>query len=145
MDLINGVQAVQPLTLSPTAIDAPILQKPDQASVVSALSALSSHLNDTKSDSRENNLECLQTINTLLNQISSYFNSLLSESKMKINNDGVMELNEADIFEHNAKPDFTYTFQTPDNHYIEFSGYKLNDNSYAVSYTHLTLPTNSRV
>lgn len=132
MDLINGVQAVQPLTLSPTAIDAPILQKPDQASVVSALSALSSHLNDTKSDSRENNLECLQTINTLLNQISSYFNSLLSESKMKINNDGVMELNEADIFEHNAKPDFTYTFQTPDNHYIEFSGYKLNDNSYDI-------------
>lgn len=132
MDLINGVQAVQPLTLSPTAIDAPILQKPDQASVVSALSALSSHLNDTKSDSRENNLECLQTINTLLNQISSYFNSLLSESKIKINNDGVMELNEADIFEHNAKPDFTYTFQTPDNHYIEFSGYKLNDNSYDI-------------
>lgn len=132
MDLINGVQAVQPLTLSPTAIDAPILQKSDQASVVSALSALSSHLNDTKSDSRENNLECLQTINTLLNQISSYFNSLLSESKMKINNDGVMELNEADIFEHNAKPDFTYTFQTPDNHYIEFSGYKLNDNSYDI-------------
>lgn len=132
MDLINGVQAVQPLTLSPTAIDAPILQKPDQASVVSALSALSSHLNDTKSDSRENNLECLQTINTLLNQISSYFNSLLSESKMKINNDGVMELNEADIFEHNAKPDFTYTFKTPDNHYIEFSGYKLNDNSYDI-------------
>ena len=132
MDLINGVQAVQPLTLSPTAIDAPILQKPDQASVVSALSALSSHLNDTKSDSRENNLECLQTINTLLNQISSYFNSLLSESKMKINNDGIMELNEADIFEHNAKPDFTYTFKTPDNHYIEFSGYKLNDNSYDI-------------
>lgn len=132
MDLINGVQAVQPLTLSPTAIDAPILQKPNQASVVSALSALSSHLNDTKSDSRENNLECLQTINTLLNQISSYFNSLLSESKMKINNDGVMELNEADIFEHNAKPDFTYTFKTPDNHYIEFSGYKLNDNSYDI-------------
>lgn len=82
-DLIDGVQSVQPLTLSPTAIDAPILQKPDSASVVSAISALSSHVNDVKSDSRENNIECLQTINTLLNQISTYFNKLLSESNLK--------------------------------------------------------------
>ena len=80
MDLVNGVQSVQPLTLSPTAIDAPILKKPDQASVVAAVSALSSHLTDIKSDSRENNIECLQTINTLLGQISTYFNELLSES-----------------------------------------------------------------
>lgn len=82
-DLIDGVQSVQPLTLSPTAIDAPILQKPDSASVVSAISALSSHVNNVKSDSRENNIECLQTINTLLNQISTYFNKLLSESNLK--------------------------------------------------------------
>lgn len=90
MNLVQGVQSVQPLTLSPTAIDAPILQKPNSASVVSAISALSSHVNDVKSDSRENNIECLQTINTLLNQISAYFNGILSESvgKLRVNGDG---------------------------------------------------------
>ena len=142
MDLINGIQSVQPLTLSPTAIDAPILQKPDSASVVSAISALSSHVNDVKSDSRENNIECLQTINTLLNQISTYFNSLLSENKKPnityvtseskyspilsnnikrmfetgratVNNDGVLIIDEAIFDAYEKKPYFTYTFKTP--------------------------------
>lgn len=71
---------VQPMNFEPTAIDAPILRKPNSAEVTSAITALSSHTNDIKSDSRENNLENLQTINTLLGQISNYFNTLLGES-----------------------------------------------------------------
>ena len=81
---INYPTSVQPMNISPTAIDAPILKKPDQASAISALSALSSHMNCVKSDSRENNIEELQTINTLLSQLSNYFNSVLNES---VNND----------------------------------------------------------
>ena len=83
-DNINYPTFVQPMNISPTAIDAPILKKPDQASAISALSALSSHMNCVKSDSRENNIEELQTINTLLSQLSNYFNSVLNES---VNND----------------------------------------------------------
>lgn len=83
-DNINYPTSVQPMNISPTAIDAPILKKPDQASAISALSALSSHMNCVKSDSRENNIEELQTINTLLSQLSNYFNSVLNES---VNND----------------------------------------------------------
>lgn len=79
-DNINYPTSVQPMNISPTAIDAPILKKPDQASAISALSALSSHMNCVKSDSRENNIEELQTINTLLSQLSNYFNSVLNES-----------------------------------------------------------------
>jgi len=71
---------VQPMNFEPTAIDSPILRKPNSAEVTSAITALSSHTNDIKSDSRENNLENLQTINTLLGQISNYFNQLLGES-----------------------------------------------------------------
>ena len=76
----NEVPCVQPLTLSPTAVDAPILKKPNSAEVTSAITALASHSNDIKSDSRENNIENLQTINTLLGNISNYFNQLLGES-----------------------------------------------------------------
>lgn len=70
----------QNMEISPTAIDAPILQKPNPAIVTSAITALSSHANDIKSDSRENNIENLETINTLIKQISDYFNTLLSEN-----------------------------------------------------------------
>ena len=70
----------QNMEISPTAIDAPILQKPNSAIVTSAITALSSHANDIKSDSRENNIENLETINTLIKQISDYFNTLLSEN-----------------------------------------------------------------
>ena len=56
-DNINYPTSFQPMNISPTAIDAPILKKPDQASAISALSALSSHRNCVKSDSRENNIE----------------------------------------------------------------------------------------
>lgn len=91
---------VQPMNFEPTAIDAPILRKPNSAEVTSAITALSSHSNDIKSDSRENNLENLQTINTLLGQISNYFNTLLGESfdigdkitNKKGLNDEVMEI-----------------------------------------------------
>ena len=91
---------VQPMNFEPTAIDAPILRKPNSAEVTSASTALSSHTNDIKSDSRENNLENLQTINTLLGQISNYFNTLLGESfnigdkitNKKGINDEVMEI-----------------------------------------------------
>ena len=91
---------VQPMNFEPTAIDAPILRKPNSAEVTSAITALSSHTNDIKSDSRENNLENLQTINTLLGQISNYFNTLLGESfdigdkiaNKKGLNDEVMEI-----------------------------------------------------
>ena len=76
----NEVPCVQPLKLSPTAVDAPILKKPNSAEVTSAITALASHSNDIKSDSRENNIENLQTINTLLGNISNYFNQLLGES-----------------------------------------------------------------
>ena len=88
------------MNFEPTAIDAPILRKPNSAEVTSAITALSSHTNDIKSDSRENNLENLQTINTLLGQISNYFNTLLGESfdigdkiaNKKGLNDEVMEI-----------------------------------------------------
>ena len=119
MDLINGIQSVQPLTLSPTAVDAPILQKPDSASLVSALSALSSHVNDVKSDSRENNIECLQTINTLLNQISNYFNSLLSENKAKfkiMKNQIIMEINLREAGFLNVKTDEIIWLKQGENH-----------------------------
>ena len=84
---------VQPMNFEPTAIDAPILRKPNSAEVTSAITALSSHSNDIKSDSRENNLENLQTINTLLSQISNYFNQLLGESvEYKRINEGILGL-----------------------------------------------------
>lgn len=73
-------EPVQSLTISPTAIDAPILKKPNSAEATSAMTALASHINCIKSDSRENNIEELETINTLLNQLSNYFNSVLAES-----------------------------------------------------------------
>lgn len=73
-------EPVQSLTISPTAIDAPILKKPNSAEATSAMTALASHINCIKSDSRENNIEELETINTLLNQLSNYFNSVLTES-----------------------------------------------------------------
>ena len=73
-------EPVQSLTISPTAIDAPILEKPNSAEATSAMTALASHINCVKSDSRENNIEELETINTLLNQLSEYFNSILAES-----------------------------------------------------------------
>lgn len=100
---------VQPMNFEPTAIDAPILRKPNSAEVTSAITALSSHTNDIKSDSRENNLENLQTINTLLGQISNYFNTLLGESfdigdkitNKKGLNDEVMEI--TDKYEENGK------------------------------------------
>lgn len=100
---------VQPMNFEPTAIDAPILRKPNSAEVTSAITALSSHSNDIKSDSRENNLENLQTINTLLGQISNYFNTLLGESfdigdkitNKKGLNDEVMEI--TDKYEENGK------------------------------------------
>lgn len=261
--LINGVKTVQPVNISPNAIDAPQLRKPNQAMVASALSALSSHMNDVKSDSRENNLECLQTINTLLQQISDYFNNLLSEShnrkengyrsagflnvktneiqwlkegdthsgkktlkefddgwvrfgvaptkkdfycyvsstnkayfnnaikvlnnvlsenldyyqlehftdnyidasrckvspngkplweskyspvlpknvkrmlesgRATINNDGVLVIDEALLEARQHRPFFTYTFEAPDNQYLEFNGYKIGENSYDVDF-----------
>jgi hypothetical protein len=100
---------VQPMNFEPTAIDAPILRKPNSAEVTSAITALSSHTNDIKSDSRENNLENLQTINTLLGQISNYFNTLLGESfdigdkitNKKGLNDEVMEI--TDKYEENGR------------------------------------------
>lgn len=54
--------------------------QPSNAEAYNALNALSSHLNCQKSDCAENNLEELQSINTLLAQLSNYFNGILSEN-----------------------------------------------------------------
>lgn len=54
--------------------------QPSSAEAYNALNALSSHLNCQKSDCAENNLEELQSINTLLAQLSNYFNGVLSEN-----------------------------------------------------------------
>lgn len=59
--------------------------QPSNAEAYNALNALSSHLNCQKSDCAENNLEELQSINTLLAQLSNYFNGILSENKIKFN------------------------------------------------------------
>lgn len=59
--------------------------QPSSAEAYNALNALSSHLNCQKSDCAENNLEELQSINTLLAQLSNYFNGILSENKIKFN------------------------------------------------------------
>lgn len=59
--------------------------QPSNAEAYNALNALSSHLNCQKSDCAENNFEELQSINTLLAQLSNYFNGILSENKIKFN------------------------------------------------------------
>lgn len=122
---------VQPVEICPTTVDQPILARPNKAELVSALTALNSHVNDIKSDSRDNNIECLQTINTLLNQISNYFNSTLSES-VEINKDGVMVVDESVLCERNQKPCFTYTYQAPNGEYLEFTAYQIQPNMYDI-------------
>jgi len=97
---------VQPMKLSPTAIDAPILRKPNSAEVTSAITALASHQNDIKSDSRENNIENLQTINTLIGKISDYFNTLLGESVIKESVDSEYKVGDKVIYKSNG---YTYT------------------------------------
>ena len=92
----SNAEIVQPMNFQPTAIDSPILRKPNSAEVTSAITALASHANDIKSDSRENNLENLQTINTLLGQISNYFDSLLNES---VENEDE-QLDEETVYDH---------------------------------------------
>jgi hypothetical protein len=77
-------QPVEDMDISPNVIDAPILKKPNSAEATSALTALASHVNCVKSDSRENNIEELETINTLLAQLANYFNSVLNESEYKV-------------------------------------------------------------
>lgn len=107
-DCIDNCAApiVQPMKLSPTAIDAPILRKPNSAEVTSAITALASHQNDIKSDSRENNIENLQTINTLIGQISNYFNTLLGESVIKESVDSEYKVGDKVIYKSNG---YTYT------------------------------------
>lgn len=77
-------QPVEDMEISPNAIDLPILRKPNSAEATSAITALASHVNCVKSDSRENNIEELETINTLLAKLANYFNSVLNESEYKV-------------------------------------------------------------
>ena len=90
-DVVDSIlgNVVQPMKLSPTAIDTPVLAKPNSAEVTSAITALASHSNDIKSDSRESNYENLLAINALLDKISDYFTKLLSEG---VENDNTIKI-----------------------------------------------------
>lgn len=61
-------------------------------SAYNALNSLSSHLNCVKSPCKENNLEELETINTLLAQLSDYFNHTLNET---INSEALFKVDKA--------------------------------------------------
>ena len=117
-NIVNGALQVQNADTCPTALDAPILAKPDKAALVSAMTALNSHMDDIKTDCRENNIECLQTINTLLAQIGDYFNRTLSES--------------VQLDERTGKVEFHTTFETPNGEYYEINGYESGEDEYEV-------------
>ena len=117
-NIVNGALQVQNADTCPTALDAPILAKPDKAALVSAMTALNSHMDDIKTDCRENNIECLQTINTLLAQIGDYFNKTLSES--------------VQLDERTGKVEFHTTFETPNGEYYEINGYESGEDEYEV-------------
>ena len=117
-NIVNGALQVQNADTCPTALDAPILAKPNKAALVSAMTALNSHMDDIKTDCRENNIECLQTINTLLAQIGDYFNKTLSES--------------VQLDERTGKVEFHTTFETPNGEYYEINGYESGEDEYEV-------------
>ena len=117
-NIVNGALQVQNADTCPTALDAPILAKPNKAELVSAMTALNSHMDDIKTDCRENNIECLQTINTLLAQIGDYFNKTLSES--------------VQLDERTGKVEFHTTFETPNGEYYEINGYESGEDEYEV-------------
>ena len=114
----NGAMQVQNVDTCPTALDTPILSKPNKAELVSAMTALNSHMDDIKTDCRENNIECLQTINTLLAKIGDYFNKTLSES--------------VQLDERTGKVVFHTTFETPNGEYYEINGYESGEDEYEV-------------
>lgn len=125
----NGAMQVQNVDTCPTALDTPILSKPNKAELVSAMTALNSHMDDIKTDCRENNIECLQTINTLLAKIGDYFNKTLSES--------------VQLDERTGKVVFHTTFETPNGEYYEINGYESGEDEYEVDllddgYKHIT-------
>ena len=129
---------VQSLKVNPNSLCSPILKKPNQAEVISAISTLSTHVNDVKSNSVSNNLDCLNNINVLLNKISDYFNNLLSENKSlniekmienkdaEINQDGVLIINEK--YDSYFNPTFYHLINLPSGQSFELNAYRRYNN-----------------
>ena len=79
-DTFNGLLQ----SLRPTVINITVNKEGDMDETIcnpeDTLKALASHINCKKSDCPENNIEELQTVNTLLTSLSNYFETALTES-----------------------------------------------------------------
>ena len=79
-DTFNGLLQ----SLRPTVINITVNKEGDMNETIcnpeDTLRALASHINCKKSDCVENNLEELETVNTLLSSLSNYFETALTES-----------------------------------------------------------------
>lgn len=79
-ELSNLLEPFKPTVINITVNDDGCLEDIEKENAVNQLKALASHINDKKDCCEENNLENLQTINTLLGGLVSYFNKRLCES-----------------------------------------------------------------
>ena len=79
-ELSNLLEPFKPTVINITVNDDGCLEDVEKENAVNQLKALASHINDKKDCCEENNLENLQTINTLLGGLVSYFNKRLCES-----------------------------------------------------------------
>lgn len=79
-ELSNLLEPFKPTVINITVNDDGCLEDVEKENAVNQLKALASHINDKKDCCEENNLENLQTINSLLGGLVSYFNKRLCES-----------------------------------------------------------------
>lgn len=79
-ELSNLLEPFKPTVINITVNDDGCLEDVEKENAVNQLKALASHINDKKDCCEENNLENIQTINTLLGGLVSYFNKRLCES-----------------------------------------------------------------
>lgn len=75
-----------------------------------ALNSLSSHLNCEKSPCEENNIEELETVNTLLAQLSDYFNHTLNET---INSEALFKVDDAITYFENIARELREKMKSP--------------------------------
>lgn len=102
-DTFNGLLQ----SLRPTVINITVNKEGDMDETIcnpsETLKALASHINCQKSDCAENNLEELQTVNTLLSSLSNYFEATLTES-VDLSKDEVTQNDLRIIDEYDIRP-----------------------------------------
>ena len=92
-ELSNLLEPFKPTVINITVNDDGCLEDVEKENAVNQLKALASHINDKKDCCEENNLENLQTINSLLGGLVSYFNKRLCESVDRNMEDAIESVN----------------------------------------------------